>query len=100
MLGEGSTYASYNRQINVLGLTSFMLGMHITEEPWEELLRGNGIVVSQARIAASLRCVAPIQYGARSIGLLNPSSYCSFYYGENFTLTKIRRLEHMGLYML
>ena len=34
-LGEGSTYASYNRQINVLGLTSFMLGMHITEEPWK-----------------------------------------------------------------
>lgn len=32
----------------------------------QELLWGNGIVVSHAGIAASLRRVAPIQYRARS----------------------------------
>ena len=59
------------------------------------LLRGNGIVVSQARIAASLRRVAPIQYCARSrftYRMLNPSPYrASHYMAKNFTSIKTRR---------
>lgn len=64
------------------------------------LLRGNGIVVSQARIAASLRRVAPIQYRARSIDIyrmLNPSPYRAFYYGEKLHLDQNEKIGMYGV---
>lgn len=53
------------------------------------LLHSNRIDVSQARLAASLRRVTPIQYHARSIDtyqMLNPAPYRVSHYGEKLHL--------------
>ena len=63
------------------------------------LLRSNGIVVSLAQIAASLRCVPPIQYCVRDIDayrMLNPSPYHFSHYGEKLHLNQIEDCDVWG----
>ena len=64
------------------------------------LLRSHGIHVSQARVAASLRCVAPIQYSARfhdTYRLLNPAPYNATHYGEKLHLDQNEKLVMYGV---
>ena len=64
------------------------------------LLRSNGIEVSQFRIAASLRRVAPIHYCARRIDAyrtLNPFPYFASYYGEKLHLDQNEKLAMYGV---
>ena len=64
------------------------------------LLRANGLVVSQARIAASLRRVAPLQYHARCVNtsrMLNPSPYQAFHYGQKLHLDQNEKIGRYGI---
>ena len=59
------------------------------------LLRSNDIEVSQARIATSLRRVAPVQYHARCVDIyrvLNPAPYRVSYYGEKLHLDQNEKI--------
>ena len=64
------------------------------------LLRSNGIEVSQSRIAAALRRVAPIQYFARRIDtyrMLNAFPYSAFYFGEKLHLDQNEKVAMYGV---
>ena len=64
------------------------------------LLRSNGIQVSQARLAASLRRLAPLQYHARSIDIhrmLNPAPYRASHYGEKLHLDQNEKIAMFGV---
>lgn len=64
------------------------------------LLRSNGIRVSQARLAASLRRLAPVQYHARSVDtyrMLNPVPYRASYYGQKLHLDQNEKLVRYGV---
>ena len=64
------------------------------------LLRSHGIVVSQSRIAASLRRVAPIPYHARRADvhrMLNPFPYHASHYGEKLHLDQNEKIVMYGV---
>lgn len=64
------------------------------------LLRSNGIHVCQARLAASLRQLAPVQYHARSVDtyrMLNPMPYRALYYGHKLHLDQNEKLVRFGV---
>ncbi len=63
-------------------------------------LRSHRIQVSQARLAASLRRVAPIHYQARrhdTYLMLNPAPYCTTHYGEKLHLDQNEKLVMYGI---
>ena len=64
------------------------------------LLRSNGIEVSQARLATSLRRVAPVQYHARCVDIyrvLNPAPYRVSYHGEKLHLDQNEKIVMYGI---
>ena len=64
------------------------------------LLRSNGIEVSQRRIAAALRRVAPVQYCTRRIDayrMLNPFPYHASYFGEKLHLDQNEKIAMYGV---
>ena len=64
------------------------------------LLRSEGVLVSQSRLAASLERVSPIQYAARrheTNRMLNPLPYRAMYFGEKLHLDQNEKCVMFGV---
>ena len=64
------------------------------------VLESKGIKVSEGRVAAALRRVAPLQYEQRrqdSVDKLNPSPYIALYFGHKLHLDQNEKLRMFGV---
>lgn len=84
----------------VVGIFIRRVGHSYGRRTLHGLLRYYGIQVSQGRLSASLRRVAPSQYRARSLAtyrVLNPVPYRASFYGEKLHLDQNEKLVMYGI---
>ena len=63
------------------------------------VLESNGIKVSENRVAASLKRVAPLQYEQRrhdTMNNINPAPYIALYFGHKLHLDQNEKLKMFG----